>query len=250
LRDKERLAKAQRIEEWRTKQAQEAEQKAKEEQEKQARREAELKLGHPEFIKKERQRLMAEYEKRSLILKKKAPLPPVTGLDAEVKQERAKQYQRVLKKTTKTLAETRLKADELEQFKAAEGPNRVWEANSLSLQLIFERFAKLGQPSGVIATGPLLMTNGGYNRFMSDYKVYPGLIGQADNVRLFRVLTKDLAPAADTPVGLNISAFKDLLMRIAVLSSKNLNGGEEGVSPERTFSRLIEWLGLTPKPRI
>jgi hypothetical protein len=207
-----------------------------------------LKQGYPEFMKKERQRLMAEYEKRSLILKKKAPLPPVTGLDAEVKQERAKQYQRVVKKTIQTLAETRLKADELDQFKADEGPNRVWEAYSVGLQLVFERFAKLGHASGIIPAEPLLMPSAGYNRFMSDFKLYPGLIGQADNVRLFRVLTKDLVPVADAPVGLSIAAFKDLLMRVAVLSSKNLNGGEEGDSAERTFSRLIDRLGLAPNP--
>jgi hypothetical protein len=222
---------------WRKRLRKEAELKAHQDQALQAEKEATYKQNYPEFRRKERQRLMEVYEKRNLLKKKQPEKTEVKRTEPYLTQV-AKRQQR----------EGRQKANTLELYKTDPDVVQLLSEFRLTLQAVFTRFAKLGQPSGFYATGGLLMTYQGYNRFMNDFNVYPGLIGQQDNLHFFKLTTKDQMPKLNAPVGFDDLDFNDVIIRVAIAAADKLNS--EDHSPALTVKRLFEWLGLSPNPRL
>lgn len=228
LTEKQQAATHKRVDEWHAKLSGDADLKQKRREAEQSKKEAQHKQSYPHFRKKERQRLMQEFEKRTSLLKKKQPLPEI---DHEVRQVRAKKMyiaaERVARKQQEQLKQM---MTEFEQFKADEHVNRILQAYSATIKAVFDRYAKIGQPSTFYASDVGLLINyQGFNRFGSDFNMYPALLTQQDALQIFRHLTKDQTPIPGAPKGLSEAEFFDAFVRFAMKASEKLSPGESGV---------------------
>jgi hypothetical protein len=195
---------------------------------------------------------MQEFEKRTTILKKKQPTPLPDNFE-ELRSERAKKmYKTVEKVGRRQQEEMKTKATELEKFKADEEVVRVLGDYTLTMSVVFDRYAKVGQPSAFsIAEAGLLMNYQGFNRFASEFNVYPGLLSQQDTLQIFRQLTREQQPSAGVPIGLAEHEFSEVMIKIALAAAKKLGSEEDETNqPGRVLTGLFEWLGLPTDPKL
>lgn len=246
-RKKEKEEREKQIREWHHKREEEERTKQDEETKQFTLLQEQKKKLREEFLKKEHQKLKDVLKERK---EKIEEINKQTEQETiEENEKRLKQKQSIEKKLIKERARREQdKKQREEQAKLITDPEivKVLEEFDKSIDAVFKHYAKLsiGAVTDKAIQGEDTLPYQGYNKFASQFNIWPGLTSSEEVLYIFRQLTKD--NTASSSLTLSKQNFKEALVRLS-MTCKQALGKDLGTSlttPSQALGSFFESISL------
>ena len=206
-----------------------------------------------EFLSKEKKKLMERNQG-----KKKERESSLQRLEEESKQKaqlREISKKRLLQKLEndrKKQSEEKTQRDQLTRLLVQPGFSEVFQEYEKSLEAVFVHYCKITtkpDQNPVLATTALQFT--GFNKFATQFEIYPQVVTPEFSLGVFRQLTKDRSVVEQPVIALTFDEFKQAILRLAVEGMGKVSeiGGSSETKREFDIDALrgfLAYLMLTP----
>lgn len=246
-RKKEKEERERQIRDWHSKREEEERRKKDEEAKQFTLLQEQKKKQREEFFRKEHQKL------KEVLQERKEKLEEISKISEQVSKEenerKVKQKQaierKLLKEKAKREQEKRMKE---EQAKIMNDPEvvKILEEFDKSIDAVYNHYSKLsvGAVAEKVSSTDDILPYQGFNKFASQFNIWPGLTSSEEVMYTFRQLTKDKPPG--NSITLSKQNFKEALVRLSQLCKESLEKdlSTQLSSSSQTLSSFFESISL------
>jgi hypothetical protein len=246
-RKKEKEERERQIRDWHSKREEEERRKKDEEAKQFTLLQEQKKKQREEFFRREHQKL------KEVLKERKEKIEEISKITEQVSKEenerKVKQKhaieRKLIKEKAKREQEKRIKEDQA-KIMIDSAVVKILEEFDKSIDAVYNHYSKLsvGAVAEKVSSTDDILPYQGFNKFASQFNIWPGLTSSEEVTYTFRQLTKDKPPG--NAITLSKQNFKEALVRLSQICKESLEKdlSTQLTSPSETLSSFFESISL------